>query len=505
VTAAIRAPSDLVVRTAPEVLVCDGGRLVIGGVPLRLLRLSPSGAREMSRWEQGAEVGANDAVRRLARQLLDAEILLPDPDPAPEELVGAVTVAVPVKDRPEELSRCLTAIAVDAPGVALMVIDDGSKDHNVIAQIAAQAGARVVRLEDPQGPAAARNAALGAASTELVAFVDSDVVVEPGWVARLVASFADPKVAVVAPRVGALRERGSLLTEYEAHHSSLDMGPRGGRVGIGHSIFYVPSAAIVVRRRAVMDGFDSGLSVGEDVDLVWRLAKNGWHVLYDPDARVRHDHRVAWIPFARRRMTYARSIGLLARRHPDAMSAVWIEAWTASALLLTCSGGRRGAAAGAMALAVRAARTSDQLRTRSAHPTRLALQLTSRSLVTTARGIGHAVRRSWSPLLIPLALHSRRTRLVLGAAVLGAAVDERVRPAHLPIKALDDLLAAVGTWSGCLRQQTLRPLVPASVRQIARPPSTGSAAPVMPFASGPASQEMAAAISSGVSSRSSGG
>jgi mycofactocin system glycosyltransferase len=497
-------PPDLVVRVASDVIVRDGGGLVIGGAPLRLLRLSRRGAQEFSRWRDGGLVGTDGDVRSLARRMLDAGILLPDPRPVLEALEDAVTVAIPVKDRPDELARCLAAVAADAPGVEILVVDDASADRARIARIAATTGASVLRLDDPLGPAAARNAALKAAQTPLVAFVDSDVVVQLGWLARLVADFADPTLAAAAPRVGPLNERGSALTEYEAQHSSLDMGPRPAPVGVGHSILYIPSAAMVVRRSLVQDGFDPSLAIGEDVDLVWRLAERGWRVLYDPTALVRHDHRVAFIAFVRRRVVYARSIGLLARRHPDALPAVWVEPWSLAALLLACWGNRRSTAAAAATLAARTVRRREELAGHTPHPTSLAIQLMSRSLVGTSRGLGHAVRRSWSPLLIPLAMRSRRARVVLAASVLATAVDEGVRPAHVPFKMLDDLLAAVGTWSGCVENRTFRPLLPARIRQMASPPSTGSAAPVMPFASGPANQQMAAAISSGVSSRSSG-
>jgi mycofactocin system glycosyltransferase len=436
--------------------------------------------------------------------MLDSGILLPDPHPSAEGLGTAVTVAVPVKDRPEELARCLAAIAADSPQVSILVIDDASADAGRVASVAERVGASVLRLRHPHGPAGARNAALRAVSTPLIAFVDSDVVVQQGWLTRLVADFADPSVAAAAPRVGALHQHGGTITEYEARHSGLDMGPRPGLVGAGRSIPYLPSAALVVRRGLVQDEFDPALTIGEDVDFVWRLADRGWRVLYDPAAVVLHDHRVEVLPFLRRRITYAWSIGLLARRHPQALPAVRVEPWSVLTLLMAGSGRRWGLVACAAPLAVRALRTRALLQKHTAHPTGLAAQLTYRGLTGTARGLGHAVRRAWSPLLVPLAWRSRRARFVLAASVLTAAVDEGVRPRHVPVKVLDDLLAALGTWGSCIQHRTVRPLLPARARQMASPPSTGSAAPVMPFASGPANQQMAAAISSGLSSRSSG-
>src|SRR5262245_3521318 len=98
-------PGELVVRLAPDVLVDDGGHLIVGGAPLRLMRLSRRGAGEVLRWRHGGAIGASEDNRRLAARMLDAGILLVDPRPEPSRPAGAVTVAVPVKDRPEELAR----------------------------------------------------------------------------------------------------------------------------------------------------------------------------------------------------------------------------------------------------------------------------------------------------------------------------------------------------------------------------------------------------------------
>jgi mycofactocin glycosyltransferase len=452
-------PPGLVVRLAPEVVVHDAGRLVIGGAPLRLMRLNARGAGQIARWRAGAAIGDDPAARALAGRLLDAGILLAEPHPEPARLARQVTVAVPVRDRADELARCLGALAADAPDVPILVVDDASADPEAIARVAGDRGAAVLRLDRPHGAAGARNAALRAVSTPLIAFVDSDVVVEPGWLARLVASFSDPQVAAAAPRVAPLRERGGLLTEYEARHSSLDMGRRPGLVGIGRAVSYIPSAALIVRREVALE-FDSSLNIGEDVDFVWRLADRGWRVRYDPGATVRHDHRVQLRPFVRRRLTYAWSIGLLARRHPHALPAAWVEPWSASALLLLCSGRKKGILGAAVTLAVRVITMRARLRRHTRQPTRLAARLTARTVIGTARGFGHAIRRAWSPILLPLAWRSRRVRLVLATAAVGAVADERVRLRHVPLKALDDALAAVGTWGSSLDQRTTRPLLP---------------------------------------------
>ena len=57
----------------------DGGCLLAGGSPLRILRLSANGASRLDAWLAGEPVGAAEADRALARRLLDAAMVHPRP------------------------------------------------------------------------------------------------------------------------------------------------------------------------------------------------------------------------------------------------------------------------------------------------------------------------------------------------------------------------------------------------------------------------------------------
>ena len=110
----------------------------------------------------------------------------------------------------------------------------------------------MLRHEHPRGPAAARNAGLAEATTPLVAFLDSDVLPTPGWLEPLLAHLADPAVGLVAPRIvagAAGAGEAGWLGRYEAVRSSLDLGPDPAVVVPRTRVAYVPSAAMLVRRR----------------------------------------------------------------------------------------------------------------------------------------------------------------------------------------------------------------------------------------------------------------
>jgi mycofactocin system glycosyltransferase len=461
VSAAVEtAPATDAVALHPDVRVLEGGRLLVGGWPLRILRLGDDAAQAVAGWRQPAPVGDDPARRRLARRLLDAELLLPHPPPAAS--TADLTVVVPVRDRTAQLERCLDAVRRTCPDSPVVVVDDGSADPRATAAACERRGAAFAGHPRSRGPAAARNTGLRAAGTPFVAFVDSDVVVSPGWAHRLLGHFGDRRVAAVAPRVVALEPGRTPVGAYEQRHSPLDMGARAGIVGAGRLTPYVPSAVLLVRRAAAGDGFDEALPIGEDVDLVWRLVAAGWKVRYAPDALVRHDHRLGLTEFLARRRLYAMSVAILARRHPEALPAARVSRAVAAPWALAALGRRRPAVALA---AVEVLRLAAKLRGIAVHPHRLAAAMFAQALAATGAHLAQAVRRAWTPLLLVMPVGRRRARRVVLAAFAAAIVEDAIetrRPTAVlvdaPLRLLDEVVALAGTWEGCVRQRTLRPL-----------------------------------------------
>jgi mycofactocin system glycosyltransferase len=463
-------PADFAVALHPAVRVLDRGRVVVGGSPLRVLRLTEDGARAIGDWRAPSAVGEDPARRALARRLLDAGVL--SPHPAPVAPTSTLTVVVPVRDRPAQLARCLDSVRASCPRSPVVVVDDGSRDPAAVHALCAQHGVALIHRDECGGPAAARNSGLAAGSTPYVAFVDSDVVVTPSWAAPLLAHFADPCVGAVAPRVRALPPSRGMIGGYETRHSALDMGPDGGLVGPGLPTPYVPGTVLVVRRGAMGAGFDESLHFGEDVDLVWRLWLAGWRVRYEPRAHVWHDHRVRLRAFVARRRLYARSVASLARRHPDALPATRVSASMALPWMLALAGHRRAALGTAMAETLL---IDTKLRGVAGRPTRLAGGLVAHGLLAAGLGLAQAVRRAWAPPLGVLAFTRPSVRRVLLAA-FAAPVAQDALATRTPssalgdaaVRLLDEAIALAGTWEGCLRQRTIRPLLP-SWRPTRRP------------------------------------
>jgi mycofactocin system glycosyltransferase len=477
-----------------ETVRLDGGRVLLGGTPLRLVRLTAAGARQVDRLAADEPVGDAPGVQRLARRLLDGGLAHPRPRPGAwvdPVAAGTVTVLVPVRDRAGELDRCLAALrASDAAPASLLVVDDASLDPAPVAAVARRFGATAVRRAVPGGPAAARNTGLSQVRTPVVVLLDSDVEVPDTWLSPLLDHLADPAVAAVAPRVGAPRGIG-VLARYERTRLPLDLGPRPGRVAPRARVAYVPTAALVARVEALRDvgGFDAGLRTGEDVDLVWRLDEVGWTVRYEPAVRVVHPPRPGPEALARQRFAYGTAAAALHHRHPGAVPAVRVSPWSAAAWGLAAAGHPLAGAAlalGATAALVRRLRSLER-------PWPVALRLAGRGTWLAWRPLASAVTRVWWPVAIAAAVASRRARRVVAiAAVAGPLADwfagerslDPVR--YTALRLVDDAAYGAGVWAGCWRERTLGPLLPVSTGGGLRPdadradPPTAAPRPARP-------------------------
>lgn len=451
-----------------------GGEALLGTVPVRLLHLTATERTALPR--DGRLTVDGPDTRRLARALLDAGLAHPVPDPPPPGAPGPeeVTVVVPVRDR--SCGRLLAALAAGPRTGGLVVVDDGSADPGPLRRAVAAAGGRLLRHERPLGPAAARNTGLAAARTAYVAFLDSDVVPEPGWLTPLLAHLADPAVALVAPRVVALHPDAGPLARYQALRSALDLGPDPAPVDPGGPVTYLAGAALLLRAAAVRGpAFDPDLHAGEDVDLVRRLHAGGWVVRHEPAGRVAHDHRTSAGAWRRRTAFYGEGAAELARRHPGGSPPATLPAWVA--VVCAALGVQRRWAVAAAAVvtgwaALRGGHRLSRLRT----PYRAGAALAAFDVVGGAWQLSGALVRAYWPIALLAAVRSRRARRVVLAAALGEGLadrwthrhrDPRARlgPAgHLLLHRIEDLAYGTGLWRGVLRHRTAAPLWPRLTR-----------------------------------------
>jgi cellulose synthase/poly-beta-1,6-N-acetylglucosamine synthase-like glycosyltransferase len=193
-----------------------------------------------------------------------------------------VTVVVPVKDRREQMLRCLDAVlALDYPRYDVLVADNGSSDGTPDAVRERSAGTNVdvavVTIEGPVG--AVRNRAAALAQGEIVAFTDSDCLPQPGWLTAGVKPFADDE------RVGVVC--GRTLPE-----QPIDGARWPATIQVEELSWRFEAANLLVRREGFVasDGFDEHVGhFWEDTTAGFAMLRHGWRVAFVADAVVLHD------------------------------------------------------------------------------------------------------------------------------------------------------------------------------------------------------------------------
>lgn len=207
---------------------------------------------------------------------------------------GAVAAVVPNWNGARWLPGCLAALrAQERPFDALIVVDNGSTDGSADGL---GDDVRVVRLGENRGFAAAANAGLRATGAEWVALVNSDVELEPAWLAAMLAAGEPDDVASVAGKMVSLDDPGVLddTGDFLRRDGVCEQRGRGhrddGRWDEPGEVFSACAGAALLRRGVALavGGFDERFfSYLEDVDLGLRLRLAGWRTAYVP-AVARH-------------------------------------------------------------------------------------------------------------------------------------------------------------------------------------------------------------------------
>ncbi|WP_157183007.1 mycofactocin biosynthesis glycosyltransferase MftF [Sciscionella marina] len=446
-TTPARLPDGFEVRIREDVTRLANGHVLVGGTPLRALRLTDAATALI---EHDRIRVVDPASAALARRLLDANIADPVLSAAVPNHV--LTVIIPVRDRPEQLDRALSALYP----LPVVVVDDASTDPETVAQTAARHDAHLITLQLNQGPAGARNAGLAHVTTPYVAFVDSDVEITADALLRLTRHFTDPCVAMVGPRIiGIARTtRPRWHERYDESASSLDLGDRPCSVQPGATVAWIPSACLLARISQLGDGFDPDLRIGEDVDLVWRLTTSGHTIRYDPTITAQHDTRPTLTGWLERKFAYGTGGATLAQRHGTHTAVARLSpamALAATALLtrhrysipiaVVCLAYSTGSLARSLPDAVRG--------------TGLANRLAIRGLGWSLRQESALLLRHWWPATLLAALTNRTARRALTTAAIIDLITAKPGSNQNPLntflgRRIDDLAYGAGLWWGAI-------------------------------------------------------
>jgi GT2 family glycosyltransferase len=281
-------------------------------------------------------IGTEELGERLAA-LPGVSAPLSVPPAIPEAALPRMTVVVPTTfDRVEWLAQCVEClVAQDYPDFDVIVVDNRPSDTPERAALWARLcayGPRVSVIAEPvAGSSAARNAGVRAATGDVIAFADDDVLIEPGWLRAMGTCFvADPGLGCVTGAIlpKELETPAQIWFErsgstYDQHYDAVgftgDTTWRGRFLGgvrprrfqltvrrgeVEERLFLYragklgASGSMAVRASVLRElgGFDLLLGAGapvpggEDLLLLVRLVFAGYGLRLEPAAYVRHTH-----------------------------------------------------------------------------------------------------------------------------------------------------------------------------------------------------------------------
>lgn len=230
-----------------------------------------------------------------------------------------MSIIVPVHNGEQVIGKCLDALhAQDYHGQKeIIVVDDGSIDRTV-DEVERFSSVRLI-TQPHRGPAAARNRGARAARGDVLLFIDADCEADTAWLKEMASLFSEKSVAGVQ---GEYRTRQTSLV---ARFAQREIENRYERMKQQTRIDFIGTYSAAYRREIFLrnDGFYEGFSAasGEDPDLSFRLAKQGYRLVLNPRAMVFHRHPETVAAYARQKFYRAYWRVLLYRRHKEKMIA----------------------------------------------------------------------------------------------------------------------------------------------------------------------------------------
>jgi len=204
------------------------------------------------------------------------------------------------RDLLEKYLPSVVASIANHPGSEVIVVDNGSDDGSVDFLWRNYPSVQVVALNRNLGFGAGSNEGFKAARNEIVVLLNSDMRVDPGFLAPLLEGFTDDKVFAVSCQIymsddKKLRQETG-LTEGWWLQGALRVSHRiDPQVTKLFPCFYGGGGSCAFDRRKFFElrGFDHLFKPFylEDTDLGYLAWKRGWKVLYQPASIVYHEHR----------------------------------------------------------------------------------------------------------------------------------------------------------------------------------------------------------------------
>jgi GT2 family glycosyltransferase len=237
------------------------------------------------------------------------------------QVIARTSLIIATRGRPALVHDTLRSVASgrEVPE-EFVVLDQSALPHPELAQMDAVGQSRLTYVHSKSiGLSRARNEGIDAAAGDLLAFLDDDMFVDPGWFGALIGTLErlGPRWAVSGRVVQGAPEAGSVAhasTRGDEHARRYTGRVRGDHLTAGNM-------AVHRTMLLALGEFDPRLGAGsrfpaaEDNDYGYRLLEAGYGIAYEPTAVAHHRAWRSEAQFLPHRWTYGVGQGAFYAKH----------------------------------------------------------------------------------------------------------------------------------------------------------------------------------------------
>lgn len=220
-----------------------------------------------------------------------------------------VSIIIITRNRPFLLRHCIERILSQPYAHKEIIVVDSSSNEKSEAVVAQFPEVMCVRLHGQRNNMPqARNKGIAVSSGDILAFLDDDSMVQPGWLAALVKAYGDETIGSVGGRIIEMPEP---YCDEVSGSPRLFVKPSGRVLGRDWGLYSTEEVEVdhlrgnnmSFRRKALeqVGGFDASYTLTnlrEETDLCIRVKKAGWRIMFVPAMAVVHfSSRTASTPY----------------------------------------------------------------------------------------------------------------------------------------------------------------------------------------------------------------
>ena len=188
--------------------------------------------------------------------------------------LDTISIIIPAFNEEKHIGSCIKALIAankNNIGYEIIVMDNGSVDDT--AEVAKNLGV-TIKIRPDVNVATLRNIGASFASGDLLAFVDADCTVGTDWLLSVMKCFKRESADAVGS-FHAIPKTSGWIGEISSAIQSHK---------IGSTVNYIPSGNMIIKKDIFLkvNGFNTSLETGEDVDICYRLKEKGYKIFNDP-------------------------------------------------------------------------------------------------------------------------------------------------------------------------------------------------------------------------------